>query len=135
MLADPDAALAVLSALGAMGVKMAIDDFGTGYSSLAYLKRLPVNELKIDRTFVCNLVDGRNDEVIVRSTIELGHNLGLRVVAEGVEDGETLDELRRLGCDEAQGYHLSRPVPAAELERWLFRRRPPAPVLRLLERA
>jgi diguanylate cyclase (GGDEF)-like protein len=135
MLADPDAALAVLSALGAMGVKMAIDDFGTGYSSLAYLKRLPVSELKIDRTFVCNLVDGRNDEVIVRSTIELGHNLGLRVVAEGVEDEETLDELRRLGCDEAQGYHLSRPVPAGELERWLARRRPPAPVLRLLERA
>ena len=135
MLADPDAALAVLSALGAMGVKMAIDDFGTGYSSLAYLKRLPVSELKIDRTFVCNLVDGRNDEVIVRSTIELGHNLGLRVVAEGVEDEETLHELRRLGCDEAQGYHLSRPVPAAELERWLARRRPPAPVLRLLERA
>ncbi len=135
MLADPDAALAVLSALGAMGVKMAIDDFGTGYSSLAYLKRLPVSELKIDRTFVCNLVDGHNDEVIVRSTIELGHNLGLRVVAEGVEDEETLSELRRLGCDEAQGYHLSRPVPAAELERWLARRRPPAPVLRLLERA
>jgi diguanylate cyclase (GGDEF)-like protein len=135
MLADPDAALAVLSALGAMGVKMAIDDFGTGYSSLAYLKRLPVSELKIDRTFVCNLVDGRNDEVIVRSTIELGHNLGLRVVAEGVEDEETLNELRRLGCDEAQGYHLSRPVPAPELERWLTRRRPTAPVLRLLERA
>ena len=135
MLADPDAALAVLSELGAMGVKMAVDDFGTGYSSLAYLRRLPVSELKIDRTFVSGLVDGHNDEVIVRSTIELGHNLGLRVVAEGVEDEQSLAELRRLGCDEAQGYHLSRPVPAAELERWLARRRPPAPVLRLLERA
>jgi EAL domain-containing protein (putative c-di-GMP-specific phosphodiesterase class I) len=118
-----------------MGVKMAVDDFGTGYSSLAYLRRLPVSELKIDRTFVSSLVDGHNDEVIVRSTIELGHNLGLRVVAEGVEDEESLAELRRLGCDEAQGYHLSRPVPASELERWLARRRPPAPVLRLLERA
>jgi len=135
MLADPDAALAVLNELGAMGVKMSVDDFGTGYSSLAYLKGLPVSELKIDRAFVMNLPDGRNDEVIVRSTIELGHNLGLRVVAEGVEDEETLCELRRLGCDEAQGYHLSRPVPAAELERWLQRRRSPAPVLRLLERA
>ncbi len=115
-------------------MRLAVDDFGTGYSSLAYLKRLPVSELKIDRTFVMNLLDSRNDEVIVRSTIELGHNLGLRIVAEGVEDEASLRELRRLGCDEAQGYHLSRPVPAAEVERWIEQRRP-APVLRLLERA
>jgi diguanylate cyclase (GGDEF)-like protein len=134
MMVDPDAALAVLSQLGAMGVKMAVDDFGTGYSSLAYLKRLPVSELKIDRAFVMNLLDSRNDEVIVRSTIELGHNLGLRVVAEGVEDEESLQELRRLGCDEAQGYHLSRPVPADKLDRWLARRQTPTPVLRLVER-
>jgi EAL domain-containing protein (putative c-di-GMP-specific phosphodiesterase class I) len=118
-----------------MGVTMSVDDFGTGYSSLAYLRRLPVGELKIDRTFVMNLLDSRNDEVIVRSTIELGHNLGLRVVAEGVEDEASLRELRRLGCDEAQGYHLSRPVPAPELERWVKRRQHAAPVLRLLETA
>ncbi len=135
MMADPDAALVVLSQLGAMGVTMSVDDFGTGYSSLAYLRRLPVGELKIDRTFVMNLLDSRNDEVIVRSTIELGHNLGLRVVAEGVEDEASLRELRRLGCDEAQGYHLSRPVPAPELERWVKRRQHAAPVLRLLETA
>ncbi len=118
-MADPARTGAVLSRLDAMGVQLAIDDFGTGYSSLAYLKRLPVHELKIDRSFVSNMANDPNDEVIVTSTIDLGHNLGLRVVAEGVEDQDTLDELVRRGCDLAQGYHFTRPLPPAELRAWL----------------
>ena len=118
-MADPARTHAVLARLDAMGVQLAIDDFGTGYSSLAYLKRLPVHELKIDRSFVSNMAHDPNDEVIVTSTIDLGHNLGLRVVAEGVEDQDTLDELVRRGCDLAQGYHFTRPLPPAELRAWL----------------
>ena len=118
-MADPVRTHAVLTRLDAMGVQLAIDDFGTGYSSLAYLKRLPVHELKIDRSFVSSMAHDPNDEVIVTSTIELGHNLGLRVVAEGVEDQHTLDELVRRGCDLAQGYHFTRPLPPAELRAWL----------------
>jgi diguanylate cyclase (GGDEF)-like protein len=112
IMADPATAKAVLEQLAAMGVGLAVDDFGTGYSSLAYLKELPVGELKIDRSFVINMHADRDDALIVRSTIELAHNLGLRVVAEGVEGAAALAELRRLGCDGAQGYHLSRPLPA-----------------------
>jgi EAL domain-containing protein (putative c-di-GMP-specific phosphodiesterase class I) len=100
-----------------MGVELAIDDFGTGYSSLAYLRRLPVAELKIDRSFVGNMGSDPGDATIVTSTIELGHNLGLRVIAEGVEDQAALDALRRAGCDGAQGYLLGRPVPAEDLPR------------------
>ena len=113
---DPETALEVLCRLAAAGVRLSIDDFGTGYSSLAYLKRLPVHELKIDRTFVAALTSSDRDRVIVDSTIALGNRLGLEVVAEGVEDVETLAELDRLGCRVAQGYLLGRPVPAAELE-------------------
>ena len=113
---DPETALEVLCRLAAAGVRLSIDDFGTGYSSLAYLKRLPVHELKIDRTFVAALTSSDRDRVIVDSTIALGNRLGLEVVAEGVEDAETLAELDRLGCRVAQGYLLGRPVPAAELE-------------------
>ena len=112
IMADPATAKAVLEQLAAMGVGLAVDDFGTGYSSLAYLKELPAGELKIDRSFVINMHADRDDALIVRSTIELAHNLGLRVVAEGVEGAAALAELRRLGCDGAQGYHLSRPLPA-----------------------
>jgi diguanylate cyclase (GGDEF)-like protein len=119
LMADPDTAMAVLNRLGAMGVSLAIDDFGTGYSSLAYLKQLSVDELKIDRSFVMHLTQSRNDEVIVRSTVELAHNLDLRVVAEGVEDEDTLAQLRRFGCDQAQGFHLSRPLPAEQVPLWL----------------
>ena len=112
----------VLGRLDGMGIGLAIDDFGTGYSSLAYLKDLPVRELKIDRTFVNNMdVDG-SDAFIVRSTIDLARNLGLQVVAEGVETAATLDQLAALGCDLAQGYYLSRPLPADELAQWLRRR-------------
>jgi EAL domain-containing protein (putative c-di-GMP-specific phosphodiesterase class I) len=119
ILADPIRAMHVLSRLSGMGVRLAIDDFGTGYSSLAYLKRLPVDELKIDKSFVQGMQEDENDAVIVRSTIDLGRNLGLKVVAEGVETNEAWRQLAALGCDVAQGYYLSRPVPAAELAAWL----------------
>ena len=123
ILADPVRAMNVLSRLNGMGVRLAIDDFGTGYSSLAYLKRLPVDELKIDKSFVQGMEEDENDAVIVRSTIDLGRNLGLRVVAEGVESAAAWRLLAALGCDVAQGYYVSRPVPAAELAAWLRGRR------------
>jgi EAL domain-containing protein (putative c-di-GMP-specific phosphodiesterase class I) len=123
MVADPVRTRVVLEELAEMGIRLSIDDFGTGYSSLAYLKRLPVAEIKIDRSFVMSMDTDEDDATIVRSTIELGRNLGLDVVAEGVETEQTLERLRALGCTLAQGYHLSRPVPAAELEAWLERRR------------
>jgi diguanylate cyclase (GGDEF)-like protein/PAS domain S-box-containing protein len=116
---DPSRALEILNRLHTLGVQLAIDDFGTGYSSMAYLKSLPVHELKVDRSFVQHLRDNQSDAVIVRSTVDLGHNLGLRVVAEGVEDEATLKELATLGCDGVQGYYLARPMPAAELVKWL----------------
>jgi len=119
LMADPTRALNVLTQLAEQGVCLAIDDFGTGYSSLAYLKRLPVHQLKIDRSFIQHLVEGGADAAIVASTIGLGHHLGLRVVAEGVETPEAWQLLVASGCDVSQGYHLSRPVTATELERWL----------------
>lgn len=106
------------SRLRAIGIRVSIDDFGTGYSSLAYLKRLPVDTIKVDKTFVMNMCGNQNDSVIVRSTIDLAHNLGLNVVAEGVETAEILDNLSALDCDEVQGYHMCRPVPIDELTRW-----------------
>jgi EAL domain-containing protein (putative c-di-GMP-specific phosphodiesterase class I) len=119
IMVDPLAALQVLNQLAAMGVGLSIDDFGTGYSSLAYLRRLPVGEIKIDRSFVQQMAREDGDRAIVRSTIELAANLGLSVVAEGVEDSQTLEELARLGCDEAQGYFIGRPVRAPDLSAWL----------------
>ena len=112
---DPERALAVLTQLADAGVRLSIDDFGTGYSSLAYLKNLPVHELKIDRTFVAALTTSERDRVIVDSTVALGNRLGLDVVAEGVEDEATLAALAELGCRQAQGYFFSRPVPADQL--------------------
>ena len=127
---DPKRAMEVLGRLHAMGIGLSIDDFGTGYSSLVYLKELPVNELKIDRTFVARMASNRGDAFIVRSTIDLAHNLHLKVVAEGVEDEDTMKELARLGCNIAQGFHVSRPLPPAEFGSWLADRgeRPAAPV-------
>ncbi|HEV7663626.1 MAG TPA: EAL domain-containing protein [Chloroflexota bacterium] len=122
IMADPARTLDVLARLRGMGINFAIDDFGTGYSSLGYLKHLPVRELKIDRSFVSHMVDGGADRAIVRSTIELGHNLGLLVLAEGVEDQPTWDLLAELGCDLAQGYFLSRALPAIDLVDWLRQR-------------
>jgi diguanylate cyclase (GGDEF)-like protein len=119
MLADPARTKAVLHQLSQMGIRFAIDDFGTGYSSLAYLKSLPVTELKIDRSFVMRMATNEEDAAIVRSTIDLARNLGLDVVAEGVETQETWDVLRTLRCDSAQGYFLSKPVPAEELVAWV----------------
>jgi EAL domain-containing protein (putative c-di-GMP-specific phosphodiesterase class I) len=113
----------ILERLSAMGLRLSIDDFGTGYSSLAYLKRLPVDEIKIDRSFVMNMDQDEDDATIVRSTIDLGRNLGLEVVAEGVETEAIWDQLDNLGCTVAQGYYLSRPVPAEDLRAWVMERR------------
>jgi EAL domain-containing protein (putative c-di-GMP-specific phosphodiesterase class I) len=112
---DPERAIENLGRLHALGCGLAIDDYGTGYSSLAYLRRLPVDELKIDKSFVMNMARDPSDAMIVRSTIDLAHNMGLMVVAEGVDDEATLERLRALGCDMAQGYHFSRPLAAAEV--------------------
>jgi EAL domain-containing protein (putative c-di-GMP-specific phosphodiesterase class I) len=119
LMTDPQRALGSLARLRAIGVEIAIDDFGTGHASLSYLKQMPVEEIKLDRSFVRDMCTDKNDYTIVRSTIELAHDLGLRVIAEGVEDQETWDLLVKLGCDLAQGYHMSRPLPAAELRTWL----------------
>jgi diguanylate cyclase len=121
IMGDPDVAHRNLDLLHALGVRLSIDDFGTGYSSLAYLNDLAVDELKIDRSFVTGLVPGGSAEVIVRTVIDLGRNLGLAVVAEGVETRAELDQLARLGCTTVQGYHVSPPVDAAALEAWLLR--------------
>ncbi len=119
LMADAARAMDVLGRLRGMGVSVSIDDFGTGYSSLAYLKRLPVNELKIDKSFVAHVARDDNDAAIVRSTIGLAHDLGLSVVAEGIEDQQTLEFLAGLGCDVAQGYFISRPLPVVALGDWL----------------
>ncbi len=116
---DPRSAQSTLRKLRDLGIETSIDDYGTGYSSLAYIKQLAVNELKIDRAFVGGMEADRRNAAIVRSTIELGHNLGLTVVAEGVETEHELVELRRFGCDEAQGFFFARPMAAPALERWL----------------
>jgi diguanylate cyclase (GGDEF)-like protein len=120
---DPARALETLGRLHALGLRLSVDDFGTGYSSLAYLKKLPVRELKIDRSFVMHMVEDEDDATIVRSTIELGHNMGLEVVAEGVEDRAGLEFLKRLGCDQVQGYYISKPLPTPQFVEWLKARR------------
>jgi EAL domain-containing protein (putative c-di-GMP-specific phosphodiesterase class I) len=109
----------ILELLHAMGERVAIDDFGTGHSSLVYLQRLPIDEIKVDRSFVISLATVSSDAVIVRSTIDLAHNLGLTVVAEGVEDEVALGMLVEYGCDSAQGYLFSRPLAAPQLTAWL----------------
>jgi EAL domain-containing protein (putative c-di-GMP-specific phosphodiesterase class I) len=119
VMANPSDGLAILTELDRMGVTLAIDDFGTGYSSLAYLKRLPVDELKIDKSFVMDMEENESDAVIVRSTIDLAHNLGLKVIAEGVETHGVWDTLTVLGCDRSQGYYMGRPMAVEKLEAWL----------------
>ncbi|HYA53576.1 MAG TPA: EAL domain-containing protein, partial [Streptosporangiaceae bacterium] len=119
IMADPTRSEEVLTRLCLLGVKLAIDDFGTGFSSMAHLRDLTIHELKIDRSFISHMCHRPNDAVIVRSTIALARSLGLHVVAEGVEDQQTWDELERLRCHAAQGYFLSRPLPADELARML----------------
>ena len=124
MLADPPRAKEILQRLRDTGVSLAVDDFGTGYASLAYLSELPVDEIKIDRSFVMAMDREEQHARIVRSTIDLGRNLCLSVVAEGVESAEVWERLVELGCDSAQGYFLAKPLPAAELTAWLAERLP-----------
>jgi EAL domain-containing protein (putative c-di-GMP-specific phosphodiesterase class I) len=119
VLLDPARATEVLRRLRMLGVRVAIDDFGAGQSALGYLRQLPADELKIDRSFIRDLQHSDRDTAIVRAAIELGHSLGLSVVAEGVEDEETWDQLASLGCDIAQGYFMARPLAADALETWL----------------
>jgi EAL domain-containing protein (putative c-di-GMP-specific phosphodiesterase class I) len=116
---DPERALKILMRLHSLGIQLSIDDFGTGYSSLVYLKKLPVSQIKMDRSFVSGMLHNDDDDVIVRSTIELGHHMDCHVVAEGVEDEKTLERLRALGCDHIQGYYVSQPLPSADITAWL----------------
>ena len=120
LLTDPRRAALVLAELASAGVKVSLDDFGQGQTSLGYLSALPVHELKIDKTFVSDMIVNPAHAAIVRSIVELGHNLSLRVVAEGVETGDVLTTLRDSGCDVAQGYLLARPMPGDKLNRWLL---------------
>ena len=119
--ADPERALQTMDSLRAMGVHIALDDFGIGYSSLAYLNRLPLDEIKIDRSFVIGMVDDESSATIVRATVELGHGLGYAVVAEGVENSETRQRLTALGCDAIQGFLVARPMPADQAAEWIGR--------------
>ena len=120
---DPVRAREVLHELSDMGVELVIDDYGTGFSSLAYLKMLPVNGLKIDKSFVIDMLDNENDAIIVQSTIDLAHNLDLTVIAEGGENVDTLLRLTDKHCDYAQGYHLSRPIPESQFRSWFHNHR------------
>ena len=119
IMVNPMRAIQVLTRLNAIGVPLAIDDFGTGYSSLGYLKRMPVQKIKIDKSFIVDGLEDKGNGLIVESIIHLAHNLGLEVVAEGVENQQTMDRLATFGCDAAQGYHIGYPIPAGELTSWL----------------
>ena len=119
MLEDPKKAIDVLCNLQSLGVKIAIDDFGTGYSSLANFREMPADELKIDRSFVTNMLERQRDHDIVKAIIDLGHTLAMKVVAEGIEDNETADELQKMGVDVLQGYWFSKPVPSDDLTKLL----------------
>jgi EAL domain-containing protein (putative c-di-GMP-specific phosphodiesterase class I) len=122
LMADRNRARSILGRLRDSGVQISVDDYGTGYSSLSYLLDLPIDELKLDRSFIFPMADDDRAAALVASTITLAHSLGLRMVAEGVETGVVFSELRRMGCDQAQGYFMSRPVSAADLGHWLTNR-------------
>ena len=124
VMADAPRTVPVLNRLHGMGVRLSVDDFGTGYSSLAYLSRLPVDEVKIDRSFVANIDRDSHDETIVRAIADLAGNLSLAVVAEGVEDAGAYARLAEFGCDIAQGYHIGRPMPLQDFLPWLLAYRP-----------
>src|ERR1035441_9745857 len=117
VMSEPEQSTAVLEQLSAMGVLVSVDDFGTGYSSMSYLRRFPIDKLKIDRVFINEIASRPEDASIVRAIVSLAHSLNLKVVAEGVETAAQLDFLNTAGCDEYQGYHFSRPLPAADFER------------------
>lgn len=119
VMTEPESALGIIQRLHEMGYRFSIDDFGTGYSSLAYLKRLPLTEIKIDKGFVLDILSSENDAAIVKATVNLGHNLGLSVTAEGVENKEIMAQLMEYGCDIAQGYFLSKPIPFQEISQWI----------------
>lgn len=119
IMTDPLRAIENIKKLNEMGLQVSIDDFGTGYSSMAYLQKLLVAKIKIDKSFVMEMDNSQSDDVIVRSTIDLGHNLGLKVVAEGVESQESWNRLKEMGCDSAQGYFMSRPIPADQFMQWM----------------
>jgi diguanylate cyclase len=126
LLTDPDGAVTVLRRLDRAGVKVSIDDFGCGQTSLGYLSTLPIHELKIDRSFIADMLVNPAHAAIVRSIVDLGHNLDLHVVGEGVESGDVWESLRASGCDAAQGYLLARPMPVELLGEWLARAPVPA---------
>ena len=123
IMVDKERALQILQRLSEMGVRIAIDDFGTGYSSLSYLSKMPIDEIKIDKSFVLDMHENKSNAAIVHATIELGHNLGLSVIGEGVESADSLARLHALGCDAAQGYYLTKPLDANDLAAWLESRR------------
>jgi EAL domain-containing protein (putative c-di-GMP-specific phosphodiesterase class I) len=119
LMADAARSQQVMAALRRLGVRLSIDDYGTGYSSLSYLRALPVDELKLDRSFVSHLTSDERAAAIVRSTLQLSLDLGMSMVVEGVEDAATLESLREWGCEVAQGYHIARPMPADAFLAWL----------------
>ena len=119
---DVEANIRLMASLKAMGVKLAVDDFGTGYSSLNYLNRFPIDKLKVDRSFVSDMLSDPTNLAITKAIIGLGHTIGLRVTAEGVEHEEELCILQSVACDEVQGYYFAKPMPAAEFEKWLAER-------------
>jgi EAL domain-containing protein (putative c-di-GMP-specific phosphodiesterase class I) len=119
IMVNPEKCLKILTSIHDSGIRLSIDDFGTGYSSLAYLKKLPVDELKIDRSFVMNMENNKGDEKIVHSIIELAHNFDLVVVAEGIESQHALDMLTHYGCDFAQGFFIAKPMPGDDLLKWI----------------
>jgi len=125
VMGKPDAAISVLRKLADQGIDLAIDDFGVGQSSFAYLRRLPVRELKIDKTFVQNLSESHEDRTIVGSIVDLGHRLGYKVTAEGVEGRASLDYLTQIGCDHAQGYFIARAMPVEAFDRFVVEGAPP----------
>ncbi|MBE9560195.1 MAG: phosphodiesterase [Proteobacteria bacterium] len=119
MMMNPEKSLEILNEFHQLGFGVSIDDFGTGYSSLAYLKNLPADEIKIDKSFVLNMASDKKDESIVKAAVDLAHTLGLKIVAEGVEDEKTLDILAEMGCDYAQGYYMAKPMPCDDLMLWM----------------
>lgn len=131
LIEDPDSSTTTLAALKALGVQLAVDDFGTGYSSLEYLRRFPVDCLKIDRSYVRGLPHSSEDTAIVAAVVELGHALSLSVTAEGVESADQLVNLRARGCDSAQGFLFARPEPPEVVEQLLWQRLAPPPLARV----
>ncbi len=119
MMMNPKKSMEILNEFHQLGFGVSIDDFGTGYSSLAYLKNLPADEIKIDKSFVMNMANDKKDASIVKAAVDLAHTLGLKIVAEGVEDEKTLDILTEMGCDYAQGYYMAKPMPCDDLMLWI----------------